>query len=494
MKLNGKYQCSNKLPFLGWIFKSLLSGNISLAGLAIILLLMFSSFTKRRDTNKKCVTYYIDSKMGNDKNLGTDKNFPWKTLKRLQSTLLHPGDSVCFKRGSSFIGTLIIQNSGKPEDYIVVTDYGPKNDSAPAFTNPVFSTGNYGNCIRLKGSYIIVENLYFSGTPAYHPIAYNGEGWVVWEMGAIHVERGAEHNIVRNNEIKDCVAGIRSNGEYATIEGNYIHDCNRVLKEWNWGPLGIWLGADHQEVRYNTVLNYSAVDARIGWGPNAYGSGADGGAFEIDDARYDKSDISIHHNYTRNCQGFLEVTWTDVKQRPSYKNFRIHHNVSDDYQQFIALWQGEGCYIENNTIIRRKVNANEWGVFNITQNDSHNQIRNNIVVVENDVVIFNVGRKGNAHPESIISNNLYFAAKGKLNIGKEGPGDSAIVADPLFKNYLNGRSAEDFLISSNSPAIDMGFNTGYEKDFAGTKIPQNKKADIGAFEYKSIGDASASIK
>jgi hypothetical protein len=67
-------------------------------------------------------------------------------------------------------------------------------------------------------------------------------------------------------------------------------------------------------------------------------------------------------------------------RRREYRGFRIHHNVSDDFQQFIALWRGAEWRIEHNTIIRRRVNANEWGVFNITQNDSKNLVRNNIAL------------------------------------------------------------------------------------------------------------------
>jgi hypothetical protein len=325
-------------------------------------------------------TYYIDSRHGSDANMGMDKKSPWKTARPLRSVSPQGGDVICFKRGSSFTGPFTIPWSGSPGHYITVTDYGSTTEPAPAFTNPVFATGNYGNGIRVSGSYVIVENLYFHQMAAYDSVEYHGAGWVVWEMGAIHIDSGARHCIIRNNEIEDCVAGIRSNGEYALITHNYVHDCNRVLKKWNWGPLGIWLGADHQEVSYNKIFNYSAVDPHIGWGPNSYGSGADGGALEIDDARVDKSDINIHHNYTRDNQGFLEVTWTDVKKNPGYRNFQIHDNVSDDFQQFIALWRGEGCRIENNTIIRRKVNANEWGVFNITQNHSHNIVRGNTII------------------------------------------------------------------------------------------------------------------
>ncbi len=175
---------------------------------------------------------------------------------------------------------------------------------------------------------------------------------------------------------------------------------------------------------------------------------------------------------------------------PIYKNFWIHHNVSDDYQQFI-LWGGAECRYENNTVIRRKVNANEWGVFNLTLNDSGNMIQNNIFVVEKDVVIFNntsrqaseVGSKEIAQPNNIIRNNLYFAASGKLNFGEEAKGESAIISDPMFKNYSSGNKASDFSLRANSPAINKGLNLDYKKDFKGIAIPQNSIPDLGAFEY-----------
>ncbi|HEY4289231.1 MAG TPA: DUF4838 domain-containing protein [Puia sp.] len=408
--------------------------------------------------------YYLDSRWGSDANSGLTAAKPWKSFAPLQRVRLHPGDSVRFRRGSLFSGRLVIADSGTRGKHIVLTDYGPASAPAPMFTNPIFTDGTYGNCIRLGGSWVIVEQLAFSGTAAYSPVEYKGDGWVEWEMGAIHIDRQAEHCIIRNNEIRDCVAGIRSNGAYALIEHNYIHDCNRVLKEWNWGPLGIWLGADHQEVCYNRIIDYSAVDPRIGWGPNAYGSGADGGALEIDDARYDKTDISIHDNETRDNQGFLEVTWTDVKKNPDYRNFHIYRNTSDDYQQFVALWRGAGCVIEDNTIVRRKVNANEWGVFNITQNRSYNIVRGNTVLTGAGVVVFTFGRKGTAQPETIISNNQYYtdstrrkfalARDGKALMGiKVGRDVSAtgVFAAAELKRYLSKMSGATF--TSAHPGI-----------------------------------------
>jgi hypothetical protein len=437
-----------------------------------------------KDIEKDPVEYYIDSKNGNNLNDGFSEANAFKSLVNIEQLDLNPGDKIRFKRGSNFSGTLIINRSGTSELPILLTDYGNKDLPAPAFTNTKFDPqkDHFGNCIRLKGSYIIVENLYCHNTVADLPQTTGGF-LTMWELGAIYIDKNARNCIVRNNELFDCGVGIKSYGPYAKIENNYIHDCNRVLKKWGWGPLAIWLGADYQEVCYNKIVNYSAVDPNIIWGPDSYGGGADGGAIEIDDARYPKSNISIHHNYSRDCQGFLEVTWTDVDQKPPYEDFSIHHNVSDDYQQFVALWRGANFRIENNTIIRRRVNVNDWGVFNITQYDSKNLIRNNIVVTENDVVIFNLGNNGNAQPNNIIENNLYWAASGELIIGLEGPGASAIIADPKFLNYSNGNDPDHFSITETSPAIDQGLILEYKVDFKGTTIPQGVKPDIGAFEF-----------
>lgn len=430
------------------------------------------------------ITYYLDSKNGDDSNVGTSIEKAWKSLSKIDAVTLKPGDFVRFKRGSEFTGPLFIKNSGTGVKRITLSDYGDSSLPAPSFTNTEFKQDNFGNCIRVKGSYVTVENLYCHHTSAFKPGTYQtGGGWVQWEMGAIYIDKGAHDCIVRNNETFDCLVGIKTYGENTVIENNYVHDCNRILAEWNWGPIGIWLGADYQEVKNNRIINMSAVDPHINWG-NGTG-GADGGAIEIDDARYEKTHISIHHNYSRECQGFLEVTWSDVLSNPKYENFQIHHNVCDDYQQFIALWRGANCRIENNTILRRRQNPCNWGVFNITQNNGRNLIQNNIIVVENDTRIFNVGLGGNdPHPANIIQNNLYFAASGTLDIGKEGPGVSPVYGDPKFVNYTTGNKAEDFALQTGSPAINKGLNLGYSKDFKGTSIPQASIPDIGAFEFQ----------
>jgi len=421
-------------------------------------------------------TYYIDSVNGQDASSGLSEQSAWQSLSAVERATLLPGDVVKFKRGSKFSTQLLIKQSGHEDARIVLTDYGNEQDPAPAFTNTVFSPSSheYGNCIRVKGSYVTVENLYFHKTVA--DLRGRIEFETMWELGAVYIDKGAEHCIVRQNEMFDCGVGVKSYGEHCLITENFIHDCNRTLKEWTWGPLGVWLGGDYQEVSYNRFVNIKSTDSRIVW------DGADGGAIEIDDARVPKSHISIHHNYSKDCQGFIEVTGSDVEKNPPYSNFIIHHNVSDDFQDFILLWRGAGFRIENNTILRRNINTNELGVFVITQENARNFIRNNIIIVEKGVQIFH--KAGYKNADSVISNNLYYAVSGSLDMGLEGPGQNPIFEHPKLKNYSPGDELEDFALTAQSPAINKGLDLAYGADIVDAPIPQRGSADIGAFEFR----------
>ena len=56
-------------------------------------------------------TYYI-SEIGSDTNDGLSKERPWKSISKINATVLLPGDSVLFKSGDTFYGTLTPLLSG----------------------------------------------------------------------------------------------------------------------------------------------------------------------------------------------------------------------------------------------------------------------------------------------------------------------------------------------------------------------------------------------
>ncbi len=68
----------------------------------LLLLLVFS-------TSLFGSNYYI-SNSGSDSNTGTSKTDAWETLDKVNASMasFNPGDSILFKRGDTFIGTLTI--------------------------------------------------------------------------------------------------------------------------------------------------------------------------------------------------------------------------------------------------------------------------------------------------------------------------------------------------------------------------------------------------
>lgn len=357
--------------------------------------------------------FWVDSRTGDDNRDGTSPRRAWRTLERLSRCSLQPGDVVSFARGSRFDGCLEVCASGSATAPIRFTSYGPKRHPAPLFTNS--DTTDFGNCIRLQGDYLHVEQLAFTQTLAEIPHRHRIDSFTdMWQLGAVRIDSSARFCVIRGCEFTDCGVGIKSNGEHTLIEGNHLHDCTRVLKQWSWGPIAIWLGADHQEVRYNVIRNYRAEDASIVW-KTAGPLGADGSAIEVDDGRVPKHDIAIHHNFSQGNQGFLEVTFKDVVTAPDYSGLHIYDNISDDYQSFALLWQGRNCLFEHNTIIRRKRNGNEQGVFRIMQPASANTVWRNLIVTADSIAI----SRNRSDAGTRLRDNCYCPLGGRLRPGRE---------------------------------------------------------------------------
>jgi hypothetical protein len=68
-------------------------------------------------------TFYVDSEAGDDASAGAELSAPWKSLDRVNTAALLPGDRVLFKRGGLWRGQLIPQ-SGSNSASIVYGAYG----------------------------------------------------------------------------------------------------------------------------------------------------------------------------------------------------------------------------------------------------------------------------------------------------------------------------------------------------------------------------------
>ena len=120
----------------------------------------------------------------------------FKKYLKINSIIFEPGDNIYFKRGTSYSHGLQINGNGTKDNPITVSAYG--EGDAPKFTNTNDSVFN-GNAVQINGDYQIVENLYVYGT---NP-ASNGFFLTVWKLGGIKANLGADHAIIRNNEVVD---------------------------------------------------------------------------------------------------------------------------------------------------------------------------------------------------------------------------------------------------------------------------------------------------
>jgi hypothetical protein len=409
-------------------------------------------------------TYYVDSSAPDAIDSGPgNRARPWKSLAAVDSHTFTPGDVIYFARGSSYRGGFTAKDSGSAGRPITFAAFG--TGPAPAFSNPDYAVLN-GNVIQVRGSYVVIDGLYF------HDGAQSSSDRMedVLKVGDVYIVKGADHAVVRNCEFKSSPIGIHVNGQFALVTRNHLHDCNRFLAGTAWGPIAIMISNANNEFSHNRITNYLSVGGKYG---------ADGGAFEIDPRVYGDTihDVRIHHNYSYGNEGFLEVA-------QARDTISVSYNVSNDYQEFVILYEGANCLFENNTVLRvLPKNTITNVVFTFHQDGS--VIRNNIFIVNSGKKVFSTngtevwGRDNYAGQKR--RNNLYFSVDGSQEdpCGLPlGPGEK--IGNPEFLDYAK----QDFHLKPGSPAIDAGWDIGLSEDFDGTPVPQGKAPDIGAYEFK----------
>ncbi len=410
--------------------------------LTLIFILLLMCFSGR----VSAVSYYVDDVGGSDVNIGTSINFPIKSISKVNSLAISPGDVVSFKRGGSWSGTIDTARSGTDGNPIVYTAYG--NGSAPVLTNPC--SGCYSNVFVIRGSWIVIKDLYLKDT----------------HHAAIILRAGSSNVTISDNEISNTGIGIFLQTSNHTVSRNTIHDLQMVVNNTSnpdddYGANGIWLEhSDNNEISYNTCKNCRAP---------SFDYGFDGGFVEFWTGN---NNNNIHHNWVENTNGFIEIGGNDPGGTVS--NNTISYNVLYNNLGFGCLHTDgnfrasvDNLIIEHNTIVN--LNVDGYRMLDcMAPTPSMITFRNNIVV--SPIQIANSGN-------FTRSNNLYYMLNGasigySLNSGEK-------IGNPLFVNIDN----KDFRLQSSSPARDSGINLGYTTDFVSNRVPSGVSPDIGAYEF-----------
>ena len=419
-------------------------------------------------THAECIDRYINSndKTASDVGPGSQAH-PWKSLAPLNKHVFCAGEHIYFARGSGYHGGFAVKESGTSDQPITFTAYG--EGPAPDFSNPDFTVLN-GNVIQIQGSYIVVDGLYFHDG-AQSPTTKDED---VLRIADVYIAKGADHNIIRNSEVRNSPVGFHICGQYNLITHNHLHDTNRYLAGANWGPIAVLLSNANNEISYNRITNYVSIGGKYG---------ADGGALEFDPRVYGEPihDVKVHHNYSYGNEGFLESTRS--ANQPTGKVW-IAYNVSDDYQEFVLLWQGHDWLIENNTVLRVLPKNSVTDVV-FTFRESGNTVWNNIFVVNQGRKVFSdngtqVYGMANWAGQTHYA-NLYFSADGSQSDPVGVPlARGEKIADPKFVDF----AARDLHLQSDSPAIAAGALNDFRVDFDGIPGAEGKAPDLGAYEFR----------
>jgi hypothetical protein len=425
--------------------------------------------------------YYVDAEAGSDTANGHSPQHAWRTLARVQAATLGPGDTVAFKRGSTFTGSATIAGSGTAEKPIRLTAYGDGAD--PVLTNP----GGL-NMLYLTGARIIVSGLTFTKGVAFDNA--DGKGIVgpkYEQSGAIAIATGADDVTVQDDTFTAVGLGVKSYGLRTRIEHNTFEHLTIAFRgvdsgsQTSYGAVGVSLNNSGADVGWNRFIDCRSTDSPYG---------ADGGAIEIEGFAHTKDDIRIHHNFSSGSQGFLEVTETTTS------NVELSYNVSDDYQQFLAFdttTAPSGYSVVHNTVLRRSP-ANSVAFFAglyyrevvAAPSASWLSIRDNVFYADSEKVLR--GSYTYAPFDFPHDHNVLGGQPDPLGYPL-GTGD--VIADPRFTvgPPATGFVAEpsDVALRPDSAAIGRAVTSPARVDILGHAVPQHGGSDAGAVEF--TGDA-----
>lgn len=391
------------------------------------------------------------SNQGDDNFTGT-KSRPWKTIKKLNTKYLNPGDSVLFQGGQQFAGTITVDSAdrGLGSRLIRFGSFGTGDAR--------IVSGEKEGMVISHSEFVLVENLHFSGKGRKHGNTSNGvlisdskqinlrnvyiEGYQKSGLcnfqssdieffgvkafnngyAGISVSGYQSKKESRNIKILYCLAennpGDPSNLKNHSGNGIVVSQCTNVLIEkcvatnngWDMprkgnGPVGIWaFEADSVVIQKCIAYKNKTSDG-----------GGDGGGFDLDGG-VTNSVIQYclsYGNYGSGI-GLFQYAWAS-----NWYNNIIRNNISENDGAVtstaagIMIWNSSddarqlaGCLIENNIIYNDKKPAIIYD-----PESKHGQFifRNNVFVGKEDIV------KGNRGTD-IFEKNLLRSFSNRFNI------------------------------------------------------------------------------
>ncbi|MEV4168326.1 right-handed parallel beta-helix repeat-containing protein [Nonomuraea sp. NPDC049709] len=390
-------------------------------------------------------TYYVDSRSGDDSAAGTSAAAAWKSLANVNAAELKPGDSVSFKRGSSFTGPLTLEANGTAARPIVVRAYG---SGALAKIS-----GGEADCVVVKGNHWRISGLRASGCR-----------WSGFEVGG-------DSNELAGVQADRNIAGVfvTPSGSRNTIRDSVLTDNNRMSVnddggDNDSGAFGVLLNGDDNVVTGNTITGSFAKSEDYG---------TDGAAVEI----FNGDRNRVTHNTSRNNETFTELGAQKGKTATG-NLFAFNVVTSSRSRGSFLITRGprhivgpvKGTVAVHNSVYLPAADTIGWSCHDGCS-PSILRLRNNVILVGGEA-----GWEDGAGADE--AGSVY---KGRTARFKLGP--KSVMADPKFV------SRTDLRLRPGSPALGRGVSLtarwyggkAFAKDLAGK--PLAGSPDAGAYQH-----------
>ncbi|MFB4282847.1 MULTISPECIES: right-handed parallel beta-helix repeat-containing protein [unclassified Nonomuraea] len=389
-------------------------------------------------------TYYVDSRSGDDAAAGTSAAAAWKSLANVNAAELKPGDTVSFKRGSSFTGPLTLEANGTAARPIVVRAYG---SGALARIS-----GGEADCVVVKGNHWRISGLRASGCR-----------WSGFEVGG-------DSNELAGVQADRNIAGVyvTPSGSRNTIRDSVLTDNNRMSVnddggDNDSGAFGVLLNGDDNVVTGNTITGSFAKSEDYG---------TDGAAVEI----FNGDRNRVTHNTSRNNETFTELGAQKGKTATG-NLFAFNVVTSSRSRGSFLITRGprhivgpvKGTVAVHNSVYLPAADTIGWSCHDGCS-PSILKLRNNVILVGGEA-----GWEDGAGADE--AGSVY---KGRTARFKLGP--KSVMADPKFV------SRTDLRLRPGSPALGRGVSLtarwyggkAFAKDLAGK--PLTGSPDAGAYQ------------
>lgn len=408
-------------------------------------------------------TYYIDVENGNDDNSGQSPKSAWASLEKVNTLKLLPGDKVLLATGSTFLGTIILEDiSGTKENPVIISGY----DKEGANELPVIDSKGFSNGILLKNcSHILISDIEITGNGGGIITSKNSKnnmhcGVLVTTSAAGIFENIQLKNLVIHDMFFEKKGFKRGKDEVRTANGSqsygwgirFINSTkNAVLKDILVESCNI-NNVAHTGIKF-TGRNKSIHNIKL-YNNNVSGTGGPGiqmSGVNTGHVKNNKVNRSGSNNDSRKWgRGSGLWTWGSSDVIIENNSFRNANGPGDS----------AGCHIDfncNNVIVQYCISENNAGGFceilgnnyncayryNISINDGHRVKGKNGAFQEGKIFWlsgFNgKGKKRNGPFNSYFYNNTIYVKKDVVaKIAVDRASSGVLIANNIF--YIEGES------------------------------------------------------